>query len=748
MTGGSDLTPDRTATESGSTPDPSNAAVDHKSSPASGPGPAPASGSGAFTTPTLDSGKPQNSSDHRQPGAGKYAHAASQVREGQLFEQNREHDRALADFQGHVNSVILGDKYELSFGQGADRIRVRRITAEELVEPFVRTPDLERVVGIIANQPLVVLHGPKGYGKTAALVRTMSSGLREGAGMFYLDPDTDLRSFSCADIPSGSVMILQNLPDGVADRMDAYAVDRIQSELESRECRLGITASRAVNLSTLGPGVVVVEIKTRPSPREVFDRHMAQLLLGTGVSRDDVWAWPDVGRLLDAQLTPDCSLEDAGRLAIMLFRARDDPTAAADRVRAQVTEYADAMVGQWFRRLDSLKAHCMAISLAVLNGLPRETIAREASILEARILPAPDATNVPPLTNPFGSGAAVSPSVLRARVSNETRSTMHGPILVQAMSYLEPGYPGQVLRYIWREHDDGRAALVDWLRYLGKSSDLAVRVRAATAVGVLACEALDFLFDQIIYSWASDDAISVRDSAAIALGPPAADPHVGNTVRSLISSWTKESSTRPLRATAARAYGRSIGLTSPSGALRELNHLADLDDLSLAFAVSSSLCELVVDGTAALSVRVLSEIEQLASERTRHKQVVGRLTLLGLSYLRGVPSALTDRESSMRTWPTLMVLAMKNPRIATLTSRLWALSINDPDIGRLVTDSLDEWAEAAEGIGKLRTTLAELLQGAAADQRSRLAVLRRAQLWAGRNGKAPKTGRHIIECLS
>jgi hypothetical protein len=689
---------------------------------------------------------PTTSSRGGHGGTRSYADAASQVGGGQLFEQNREQYRALADLQGNqvAGDILFGDKYELSFGQGHARIRVRRITAEEFSGSFVRTPALDRLVASINDQPVVVLQGPGGYGKYAGLVRALRRG---GAVMFCLDPLTDLTTFSCTEIPDNSVLILEDLPESAADRLDTYTVERIQGELRTRGCRLGITTRKATNLTTLSSGFLVLELEVRPSPRQVFNRHLSELLLGTGVTQKKVLSWPDVEQMLDAQLGSDCSLADAARLAMMLFRARGEPDTAARRVLTQMVEYTDEKIAQWFRKLSSLKAQCMAISLAVLNGLSRETIAREAQLLETRILPAPDAVNAPPITNPFSADAAISPSLLQAKVVTTTRMTAHGPIAVRTMSYLEQGYPGQVLRYVWREHDDGRPALVDWLRHLGKSSDLAVRVRAATAAGVLACQAMDYVHSQIIHSWACNDDSVVRTSAAIALGPPANDPLVRDTVRSLVAKWAKKDSVWPLRATAARTYGASIGLSSPTLALRELARLAEIDDLALMIAISNSYCELVLNGTTSLSVRILNEIERLATDRSREKQVVGRLSLLGLSYLRGAPSVLSEDETRFRLWPTLLAFSLANARVAIATARLWGVSLNDPDVGPLVTESFDDWARTAEDTSEIRPAFVALTREIARNDRPRRAVLRRAQFWSSRNGEAPKTGRSVIEEL-
>jgi hypothetical protein len=659
--------------------------------------------------------------------------------------------RALADLTDNqvAGDVVIGQKLEfgLSFGQGSTQLRVRRLTPEELTQPFIRTAEIDQLRTRVSDQPLVVLQGPRGYGKSAALVRMMRGRLRDGAAMFYLDPSTDLAMFSCAEVPEGSVLILQDLPDGAVGRLDRYAVERIQGELRTRECRLGITTGNAARLTAISANFLVVELTSRPAPREVFERHLTELLLGTGLSRDDVLGWPDVAPLLEVQLTRDCTLTDAARLATMLFRERDDPQSAAALVRARMTEYANERVAEWFRKLDSLKAQCMAISLAVLNGLSREVIANSARALEERILPAPDAPNAPAATNPFGPDAAVSPALLEAKVATESVMTDHGPIVVQTMSYRERGYPGRVLRYAWRDHDAARPAIVDWLRYLGRSGDSSVRVRAATAVGVLACQAMDYICDQIIAPWAHDKDADIRDSAAIALGPAADDRILGGTIRSLVTGWAAESSTWTLRAAAARTYGRSIGLNSPTSALRALAQLAEEDDLDLMIATANSYCELVLDGTTPLGVRVLGEAANLASDRMREKQLVGRFTLLGLSGLRGAPPTLGDRPDQLRPWPTLLVLAAANQHMTAPAARLWQLSLNDPDLGDIVRESLDDWALAAENSGELRDCFVDFMRWVAEDERARRTVVRRAQSWISSTGKAPKTGQCVIKDL-
>jgi hypothetical protein len=731
---------------------------------AGGAGPAGAAGGpgvagAADQSANSGAGGGASGDDRRGRADGRsYADARNQVG-GHFADQHREQARARGDFQGaQIGGGVYANNniFNLVFGQGPGAVRATPIMPEELTEPFVATPAAEQLALAVNDYPFIVVHGPRGYGKRAALLWALRRQHHDDDAMFYLDPATDLATFSCEGIPERTVLIIQDVPDGVVDRLSEHVVRRIEGELRAGNRRLGVTTGRAASGAAYSGGFTIEKLASRPEPREVLRRHLAKSLLGTGVSKEDVLGWPGVAALVAAELGADCSLADAARLARLLFRARSEPGQAAARVRVQMTEFADEKVAQWFSKLGSLKAQCMAISLAVLNGQSRETIMHAAGLLEKRILPAPDAPNALPFVNPLDAASAVPPSLLNATVTREKRITEHGPIFIQAMSYQEPGYPGQVLRHVWRQ-DSARDAIVAWLRDLGRSRDLAIRVRAATAAGVLACDGLDFLHDQVISRWAMDRDADIRDSAAIALGPPAEDQVLRPTIRSLVDEWADAGSDWRLRAAAARAYGRTLGLSSPSSALRALSRLAEVDDLDLMIAVGNSYCELILEGTGPLAVRVLGEVEQLAAGRVREKQVTGRLTVLGLSGLRGAPPQMSEHEDRLRDWPTLLLLALASPRVAESAARLWQLSLPDRDVGEMLAETLDSWAAAGEESAELRSRFVDFLHWVAADERTRRVIVRRAQVWAANGrpgtggghsaGSAPVTGRSVLSAL-
>lgn len=84
---------------------------------------------------------------------------------------------------------------------------------------------------------------------------------------------------------------------------------------------------------------------------------------------------------------------------------------------------------------------------------------------------------------------------------------------------------------------------------------------------------------------------------------------------------------------------------------------------------------------------------------------------------------MSEHKERLRDWPTFLVLALGNPKIAEAAARLWQLALNDRDIGEMAKDSLDDWAEAAGG-----------QQRAARAPRTVPAV--------GRGGRARAAGRH------
>jgi hypothetical protein len=628
------------------------------------------------------------------------------------------------------------------------------VDEEERAAAFVPPPGFQALQDAVTDQVVVVLlSGPAGHGKSTALLRLLTGGPSGTDKVFRLEPSTDLSTLTCDEVPRGAVLLLDDLPAASLDMLEDWVLKRLEAQLRDHGCRLGLTTTAAGRKVTTGAGCVVLELPSRPGPSTVYEQHLAQLLLTRPDARAALRAQPELDELLRDHVDDAQPLRAVARLARMVATVADDPPSAARRLREQLSGYADEECAQWFRQLGDLKANCLAVSLAVLDGLSREAIAREAQRLEDLLTPQPDTVIAPPQpVNPFAVAASVSPARLRAEVMTEVRPTPLGDVRVQVLRYTERGFAGRVLRHVWREHDWIRGPLSTWLNRLGRAPEMRVRVRAATAVGVLANESLEFLTDEVIERWARDDDPEVRDSAAIAFGPVLADAALSSTIRALVKDWSKASGTTDavrLRATAARAYGATIGLRSPSAALRALAELADDEELDVVVSVSMSYYELVLDATPALAGRVLHEMDRMVAERKPERRLAGGLGLLALAQTRGIPHAWAAQAPSRRAWPAALVLASERPTAVPVLASLLARTATDRDLAPLVADTLDEWARACEQDRDLRTTMVDLLVRAAIEPRARTQLARRAQLWVGRReGPAPITGRCLLGRLA
>jgi hypothetical protein len=652
-------------------------------------------------------------------------------------------DLATAD-----GDVVMGDKtvrYELRFGTAGSTFQGYRVSAEERACAFVEPMEFADLERSADGQAIVVLSGPAGHGKSTVLLRLLTGGPSGADAVFRLDPTTDLATLVCDEVPEGAVLLLDDLLPERLSSLDGFRIQRLGGQLSDRRCRLGITTTAVgVNLAA-GTGCTVLRLQHRLEPREVFDRHMGQHMLGRMGQWRTLRDRSDVRELLDEYLDSRHHLAVAADLARRFAAVAHHPDTAVTRLRQSYGDGTEECA-RWFAELGDIKAHCFAVALAVLDDMPRETVARAAEALERLVAPEPENAIMPAKApNPFAVAAVVSATRLRAEIVGRTRATRLGEVRDQVIRYLKKDYAGLVLRHVWHEHDWIRPAMLAWFRLLGRQLDGRVRVRAATAVGV-GRDSFELVVDDVIGVWAHEDDDECQDSAAVALGPPLTDPILATTVRALVTRWSQardsEDAVR-LRATAARAYG-TIGARSPTAALRELARLADDNELDVLFAVAHSYGELATESTPALSVRVLGEVDRLAADRKAGRQLTAALTCMDLAMRRGMADSNGDA-IARPAWPSMVVLAVQRPETVPLMAELLARGLSDRELAGLIGNELEDWAVDAERDPDLASAVVELLAAAAAvDQRTAVNVYRRAQRWTARDGRAPITGRSIL----
>ncbi|MDT5279945.1 MAG: hypothetical protein QOJ20_1140, partial [Mycobacterium sp.] len=500
------------------------------------PGDSPAAGPQSPATPTPDLSAAQQRAKNLADVGRRLSNTVSAA-------QQEEKRRARAELQ--VDGLVAGDvvggnsytynNYKVFHGRDNAEVRAYRVPPEEIARPFVPPPGFDELTATVRSHRLVVIRGKADRGKASALLQAFSEILPDDAPILRLEPGTDLTALSCEQLPTRvAAVVLYDLSGRDVAKLDSFTVERLAAELEQHQCRLGVTVGDDVVMRPAAR-LAVVELSTGPTPRQVFDKHLAALLVSAPAARARLLDDPEVQKLVEEQLAGPATLNQAAQLAEALSTAKDDPVPSGT-VRGRLDAHAFEECVQWFRDLPGLRAHCMAIALAVLNGLPREIVSSAADRLEILIAPPPDLVGPGPVVNPFAPAASVPLSVLRAETASAcgVTSAAKGEVPIMALRFVCSDYSGWVLRHVWREHDSARHAVVSWMRELGRHDNRSVRVRTATAVGVLGLEAFDFLCAQIIGVWAQDADPDVRDSAAIALGVPASDAGLQNTVRAMV----------------------------------------------------------------------------------------------------------------------------------------------------------------------------------------------------------------------
>jgi hypothetical protein len=723
----------------------------HQHTPAAGPG---QQGSGPDVVASLPD-PPSPSVSPGQERARQVDDAQRQLANSTSAAHQERGRQAVDELSGHptvdglFGDLVAGDKTEifnLFPGLRGTKVGAYRLPVETVSRPYVPASGFDALLSAIDDRRLIIVRGRPGTGKSAALVHALTRGA-DDVSVMKLDTTTDLSTLVPAQLSDCQAIVLYDLTANQLDKLDEDTVDRLSAELAAANRWLGLTITDDLPI-TLSVETAVVEIGDPPSPRAVFDCHL-EAGLESCRAREQLVSEPAVAQLLADELTGSTTLGRAARLAQMLSPFHPVPEGLAAIVRARIDDRAHDECVQWFRTLPSTRAHCTALALAVLNGLPRAEVTAAADRLMELISPTPDRPEPGPVPNPFAPDSGVPLATLRAATRPGTLSAVEGDYRVTELRYLDPLFPAWVLRHTWDEHDSARPHVVTWLKELGGHHNQDVRTRAAAAVGVLATQAFDFVYAQIIGNWAREEDPDLRESAALALLPSSRDEELRDTVATLVQGWVGDDDRPLLQATAARTFGGDAGLTRPSNSLRQLAALAEVDHVDVAISVARSLGELVVQGTAALAGRVLTEIIRWVGGRRPELRLVGRLAFLRLTYLRGAPTPAGEKaDAAFRPVPTLLVLALRDRRFVGQLTWLWMDGLNSADAHRWVRVSLTSWAEAVEKHPPARAAFVELMQAAAVDGRTAAIIVRAAQAWRSDSGNARSTAEAVLAHLT
>jgi hypothetical protein len=337
-------------------------------------------------------------------------------------------------------------------------------TVDEVRSTFVPPADFEDAVAFARRHRVVVVRMPAELGKHITgyrlLDRTGSSSVR------ILDPREGLNQLPPDRISPGAGYLLVGLRQTQVDELSWVSLARLESALSDQGARLVVVVANALHFGDSGLDERMTEIRGRPEPRTVVYRHLRWHLAADHDQADTVLARSDVRELIDEETSRDRSPRRAALLARLLAEGAGKPATVVNTVRDALACMEERAVGEWFRSLPDLHTRSFVISLAVLNGLPNETVAEVGRLLYRKLSQAP--------------GAKIFPSGHRVELD---RITVRTPAAV--VEFIEPEDAGVLLRHVWKGYGDTRLAISQWLRDLRGHPAEAVRVRAGIAVGAL-----------------------------------------------------------------------------------------------------------------------------------------------------------------------------------------------------------------------------------------------------------------------
>ena len=609
---------------------------------------------------------------------------------------------------------------------------------------YVAPDGFADLTAALADRHLLILRAAAGQGAEAAAIRLLL--LHEAEPLYRVD-GTDLTGLTGDRLVKGAGYVLHGADPKRLRRSDIESLDTRLGELPAR-----LVVILPAQAGPVGPDALpyVRDLGRAPDATAILRSHLAWRM-GTAA------ATALLARVKDA-IDAGAACQELADLARTLHeKGAAEPGADLAWIADWRGRRTAGEIAVWFDDLDDLPQRCLAISLALFNGLPFETVNAAATRLRRRITDPGrgqrDGTDIrlvvpaPALTDPFEHTRTGRVDRIRASITPTTLPAWFGDTPAQVMSYRDPAYPPAVLDRVWREHDDVRPTLVEWFDDLAGDPSEQVRNRVATAVGVLAARAFEYILTTVIDRWAASETAARREAAAVALHEPANEGGLYEQVLQVLRAWSQPGATVARRATAARAYGESVGAADPVQAIAALQYLADCEDEAVRYAIGRSLAQLM-DRDEALAVPVLTAVCRWITGTLPQRRRTGYRAFLTIAVglMTEVPS---DTDGSPVRWPSLLRMADRDPAMLPSIAGLWHAALNGP----LWEDAhwvFGLWALSAEADPLLRAALGRLAATVAQDGRTRKILRQLAADWTtGKNpSPTPETARAVLTALS
>ncbi|MEQ4305128.1 hypothetical protein ABNF97_27735 [Plantactinospora sp. B6F1] len=588
-----------------------------------------------------------------------------------------------------------------------------------------------KLASAAGSRRLVIIQAPRGRGKSAAAMRLCAEA---GIFQFLAYKPTVLPEEIARTVKADTAHLVEEMTPAVAQALTAASLTDLESKLDPRS-RVVITVSDEITFRDPGVHQFVVTLGPAPAHREVLRARLTYLV---GASRcAQALDHSDVTKLFAEEITADSPCDRVAALAWHLHESWGTGGPDVEAVRARMRRSMEREVEGWFLSLPTTSLKALAISLALLDGLPYQTVAATAESL-AKLLEVPSVTSTAG-PDKFGESRTARINAIRAGLTWEDVPSRLGTVPAQVIRFLNSDYPPIVLRLVSDEYDDVRDNLLEWLRDLAGHPDDAVRIRAAAGVGVLAERAFEHILRTVIRPWARSRSERRRELAAYALQDPGNRPELQHQVLALVDEWAAPSAPWQLQAAAARAYGAALGGDFPDRALDRLNRLAVTGSAEVGLAISYSLAELV-DADHGKTGPILELVVRWMGNGIDPRTPTGELAFLTLATDLVYP----------REGPLLLALSAADHRIRNVLASAWFHTLNGRLFAQDARTVAGIWAGVAEGEEAIRGALVTLFAVAAAGSTRTAKILGvTARSWLTRSGTtyAPLTAAAVLSAV-
>lgn len=635
-------------------------------------------------------------------------------------------------FHGPVagRDIIMGGERD-----NAVLLEVPARTIDEIRRVHVPPGGYDELAGAIRRDPLVLVCSPARWGTTTSVVHLLG---RTGP-VHQIKFSGPLATLPIADLPADGGLVLTGATRAQIAELRARDLPALDDQLARRRSRLVVTFDAGLRVPDPGTQRRVVGLASPPPAVDLVTSHLADRISA-----------PRAARFLAAHgLTATLEAIDAGSYDVrqLVEFARDLADAAEDRctvddATGRFQERSRQDLEEWLDGIADHDQKATVVSLAVLDGMPYAAVARAATLLEQawRLEDAGGGTAAPRARQPKSKRLAKA----RARLTREFRNTRFGRAELEIASFVDDSYPGRLLHHLWHEHDYDRDLLLGWLREVAEDVEGGVRIRAATAIGYLAQYDFDTIRRDVITTWAGSGNGDERERAVAALSLPARHPDTAARTVRLVLSWSERKS-GPLRLSAARALGESVGATLPHGPDERLAELAKNAEPALAIAIGDSIGGLLLNAPPARRLALLRLLDDWSGQTRVLRQTAGVWGFLEVA--QGLSTTVPGPDGALR-WPTVLRLAEEDPDAREVVVRLFGRVMRAPGVENGVRQVLRSWARSAEREPRLREPLVRLMVDVAGlSPRLGTLVCAHARTWRQREPVAPDLALRLLEAL-